>query len=181
MDAALGPLRRRLPAARLTGGAGGDGEDFDPFGEFVGFRRGVVPGEVEVVAAAVPDVAFVADPAERGDRLFLFRLRPEGEGGDRHPVRVAGGGVHGRHEVDREAVQVVGGGGVAFVAADVLAVGERAGVAVGDEDRVAGGEPAQVSDDPAVDHVARFVGDGGGDLDQGAGGVDDPQRAGGRR
>ena len=28
-----------------------------------------------------------------------------------------------RDEVDREAVEVVGGGGVAFVAADVLAVG----------------------------------------------------------
>ena len=44
---------------------------------------GVVPGEVEVVAAAVAGVAVVADPAEGRTGLVLDRLGPVGEAGDR--------------------------------------------------------------------------------------------------
>src|SRR5690242_9536840 len=56
--------RRRLlfaGGARLDP-AEADREDFDPFRERVFGRCGVVPGEVEVVAAAVAGVAVVADP-----------------------------------------------------------------------------------------------------------------------
>jgi hypothetical protein len=46
---------------------------------------------------------------------------------------------------------------VAAVAADVFAARQRAGVAVADVDRVALGDPTQVRDDAAVDHVAFFM------------------------
>src|SRR5215469_469234 len=54
-----------LVALARAGTAAPGGEDFDPFGERVFGRRGVVPGKVEVVAAAVAGVAVVTDPAER--------------------------------------------------------------------------------------------------------------------
>ena len=133
--AAVWRLRRR-PLARLAGGL--TREDFDPFGELELGRRGVVPGEVEVVAAAVAGVAVVADPAEGRPRFVLDRLGPEGEAGDRRPVarRICELAVQ-RHDVDREAVVVVGVADVAVVAADVFAARQRAGVAVGDVDREA--------------------------------------------
>ena len=70
-----------------------------------------------------------------------------------------------RDDVDREPVVVVGVADVAVVAADVFPVGQGPGVAVGDVDREAGGDPAQVGHDATVDHVAFFVRDGGRDRD----------------
>ena len=141
-----GPLRRGFLARGLPVLGGGcrraeaGGEDFDPFGELcIRRRRGVVPGEVQVVAAAVAGVAFVADPAEGRRPACSGRLGPEAR------ARVIGAQVASqvvlaadRDEVDGEAVVVVGAAGVAVVAADVVAVGQRAGVAVGDVDRDSG-------------------------------------------
>src|SRR6476469_10635146 len=127
-DAAGGPgrgFRLRftfLPRHRLHPGEV-DRHHFDPFGELEHRRDGVVPGEVQVVAAAVAGVAVVADPAERRPRFVLFGLGEEGEAGDPGPVGVAFGARGGGDDVDREAVVVVGVLDVAFVAADVFAVG----------------------------------------------------------
>ena len=65
---------------------------------------------------------------------------------------------------------------MAFVAADVFAAEQRPRVAVGDVDRVAGGDPAQVGQDAAVDHVAFFVRNRGGDRDHFPRRVDEPGR-----
>jgi hypothetical protein len=71
---------------------------------------------------------------------------------------------------------------VAKMAANVFAVGQRARVAVGDVDREAGGDPAQVGDDAPVDHVAFFVGNRGRNRDDFPTGVNQPggDRRGGR-
>src|SRR5918995_4246149 len=62
-----------------------DGEDFDPFGDLELGHDRVVPGEMEVMAAAVAGVAVIADPAEGSRRTFLQRLGPAGEAGDPGP------------------------------------------------------------------------------------------------
>src|SRR5436305_2148668 len=92
-----------------------NGEDFDPLGEGVFGGAGVVPGEVEVIAAAVAGVAVVADPAEGGTGLVLDRLGPVGEAGDRRPGGIAPAVATQRHEVDGESVVVVGAADVAAV------------------------------------------------------------------
>ena len=153
-----------------------DAEDLDPFGELEHRRDRVFPGEVQVVAAAVAGVAVVADPAERRPGAVLARLGPVREPRDRPPARVAAAVAVQRHDVDGEPVVVVGVAHVAAVAADVRAVGQRPGVPVGDEDRVALRDPAQVGDDPPVDHVPRFVRDRGRDRHDPARRVDRPRR-----
>jgi hypothetical protein len=151
-------------------------EDLDPFGQLELWRRGVFPGEMEVVAAAVAGVAVVADPAEGGDGLVLDRLGPFGEARYAVPGAVAFAVAVQRHDIDGEAVVVVGVSDMAVVATDVFAVGQRARVAVGHVDREVGGDPAQVGNDALVDHVAFFVGHRGGDRDDCAACVDDAGR-----
>ena len=165
-----------LPRGRPTVSLGPVGKTSTHSARASWASRGVVPGEMEVIAAAVAGVAVVANPAEGRRRLALDRLGPEGEAGDRGPFGVTFGAAAERGQVDGEPVVVIGALGVAFVAAGVLAARQRAGVAVGDVDRVALGDPAQVREDAAVDHVARFVWDRGRDRHDLAGRVDEPGR-----
>ena len=158
--------------ARLAAGLFADREDFDPFGELELRRDGVFPGEVEMVAAAVAGVAVVADPAEGRRRLGSAR------GSAQRARRVIPRQLASHlllqfsgDDVDREAVVVVGVFDVAAVAADVFAVRQRPRVAVADVDREALGDPAQVGEDAAVDHVAFFVRDRGRDRHDFAGRV----------
>ena len=139
---------------------------------------GVVPGEVQVVAAAVAGVAVVADPAEGGTGFVLDRLGPVREPRDRQPAAVAFRPAALGDEVDGEPVVVVGVAGVAAVAAGPPAARQRPRVAVGDVDREVFGDPAQVGQDAAVDHVALFVGDRGRDRHDLPGRVDRPRGGG---
>src|SRR5262249_9983018 len=131
-----------------------------------------------VVAAAVAGVAFVADPAERRHGAVLLRLGPESQARDAAPGRIAFAIAVDRHDVDGEAVVVVGVLGGAAVATDVFAIWQRPRVAVGDVDREVLGDPDQVGNDAAVDHVAFFVRDRSRDRHDLAGGGDDPGRNG---
>ena len=97
-----------------------------------------------MVTAAVAGVAVVADPAERQAGLFCTGSAQRARRVIRRQVASHFVPAVERHEVDREAVVVVGASVVAFVAAGVFAVGQRPRVAVGDVDRVALGDPAQV-------------------------------------
>src|SRR5262249_13954418 len=116
----LGALMARL--ARQWARRFADGEDLDPVGPLGLGRRGAIPGEMQVVAAAVARVAVVADPAEGRDGLVLNRLGPFGEAVYAGPGAVALGVPVQRHDVDGEPVVVVRAPDMAFVAANVFAV-----------------------------------------------------------
>src|SRR5690349_207005 len=153
-----------------------DGEDLDPFRQLELGRRRVFPREVQVIAAAVAGVAFVADPAEGRHRTILLWLRPEGEAGDPAPGRVAFAVAVDRNDVDGEAVVVVGVLDGTAVTADVFAIWQRPGVTVGDVNREVLGNPDEVGHDAAVDHVAFFVRDRGRNRHDPAGRRGDPGR-----
>ena len=109
----------------------------DPRGGLARLRRRVHPRQVQVVAAAVVDVAVVADPAERRARVVLTGLGPLGEAVDVVPRATRRG-----DDVEREADRVLAADGVP---AHLLARGDGHLVVLEDE------PAARVQDEPDVE------------------------------